>query len=68
MLEVHKMKTIQATVNTRLLSMACRLFTGTLDGWTIEFLQNARRAGATEVHITNKDEFVTVRDNGPTRV
>ena len=58
------MKTIQARVNTRLLSKASRLFTGTLEGRTIEVLQNARRAGATEVHITNKDGFVTVRDNG----
>ena len=58
------MRTIQATVNTRLLSKASRLFTGTLEGRTIEVLQNARRAGATEVHITNKDGFVTVRDNG----
>ena len=58
------MRTIQATVNTRLLSKASRLFTGTLSGRIIEILQNARRAGATEVHITNADGVVTVRDNG----
>jgi len=58
------MQTIQAKVNTRLLSKADRLFTGTLDGRIIEILQNARRAGATEVNITNKEGTVTVCDNG----
>ena len=58
------MKTIHARVNTRLLSKASRLFTGTLEGRVIEILQNARRAGATEVHIINKDGFITVCDNG----
>jgi len=58
------METIQAKVNQRLLSKADRLFTGTLDGRIIEILQNSRRAGATEVTITNKDGLVTVRDNG----
>ena len=55
---------IHAKVSTRLLSKADRLFTGTLDGRIIEVLQNARRAGATEVTITSKDGLVTVRDNG----
>ncbi|HNQ22571.1 MAG TPA: ATP-binding protein [Phycisphaerae bacterium] len=58
------MQTIQATVNTRLLTKADRLFTGTLDGRIIELLQNARRAGATKVTITNEDGWVTVKDNG----
>ncbi len=58
------MQTIQAQVSKRLLSKADRLFTGTLDGRIIEVLQNARRAGATEVTITNQDGLVTVRDNG----
>jgi hypothetical protein len=58
------METIQATVNPRLLTKANRLFTGTLEGRIIEILQNARRAGATEVEITNQDGCVTVRDNG----
>jgi len=58
------METIQATVSKRLLSKASRLFTGTLDGRIIEILQNARRAGATEVTITNEKGLVTVRDNG----
>ncbi len=58
------MGTIQATVNIRLLSKATRLFTGTLGGRVVEVLQNARRAGATEVAITNEDGSVTVRDNG----
>ena len=58
------MEVIQAKVHERLLSKAERLFTGTLDGRIIEILQNARRAGATEVHIINSDGHVTVRDNG----
>ena len=58
------MQTIQAKVSKRLLSKADRLFTGTLDGRIIEILQNARRAGATEVTITNEKGLVTVRDNG----
>jgi len=58
------METIQAKVSKRLLSKADRLFTGTLDGRIIEILQNARRAGATEVTITNERGLVTVRDNG----
>jgi len=58
------MQTIQAMVNPRLLTKANRLFTGTLKGRIIEILQNARRAGATKVEIANKDELVTVKDNG----
>jgi hypothetical protein len=58
------METIQATVNPRLLAKANRLFTGTLQGRVIEILQNARRARATTVEITNTDGFVIVKDNG----
>ena len=58
------MQTIQAKVSERLLTKASRLFTGTLDGRIIEILQNARRAGATEVRISNKDGLITVQDNG----
>lgn len=58
------MDTIKARVNPRLLSKADRLFTGTLAGRIIEILQNARRAGATEVHIANYEGSVTIRDNG----
>lgn len=58
------METIQARVNPRLLRKADRLFTGSLDGRIIEILQNARRANATRVEITNADGRVTVRDNG----
>lgn len=58
------MTTIQATVNPRLLEKASRLFTGTLQGRIVEILQNARRAGATKVKITNEHGAVTVRDNG----
>lgn len=58
------METIQAKVSERLLTKASRLFTGTLEGRVIEILQNARRAGATEVRISNMDGLITVRDNG----
>jgi len=58
------MKTIQACVDPRLLKKADRLFTGSLDGRICEILQNARRAHATRVEITNEDGRVTVRDNG----
>jgi hypothetical protein len=57
-------ETICAKVNPRLLTKADRLFTGTAEGRVIEILQNARRAGATEVRIINKDGFVTIEDNG----
>jgi hypothetical protein len=58
------MQVIKACVSERLLQKANRLFTGTLDGRIIEILQNARRAGATEVRISNKDGLITVKDNG----
>jgi hypothetical protein len=58
------METIQAKVSKKLLPKASRLFTGTLDGRVIEILQNSRRAGATEVQISNKDGLITVADNG----
>ena len=54
------METIQARVSKQLLAKASRLFTGTLDGRIIEILQNARRAGASEVLITSEDGKVTV--------
>ena len=57
-------QTICAKVSSRLLTKADRLFTGTIEGRIIELLQNARRAGATEVRITSKNNNVTVEDNG----
>ena len=57
-------QTICAKVNPRLLTKASRLFSGSLEGRIIEILQNARRAGASEVRISNKDNTVTVQDNG----
>lgn len=56
--------TIQAQVNPRLLTKASRLFTGSLRGRITEILQNARRAGATQVNITNTNGRVTVHDDG----
>ena len=58
------MNTIRANVSRRLLSKASRLFTGSLRGRVIEILQNARRAGATRVEITNQKGDVKVHDNG----
>ena len=58
------MERIMAAVNPRLLSKASRLFTGSLDGRITEILQNARRAGATRVEITNQDGWVKIHDNG----
>ena len=58
------MNSIRAQVNTRLLTKASRLFTGTLAGRIVEILQNARRAGARHVVITNREGQVTVRDDG----
>ena len=58
------MQTIKAQVSQKLLSKATRMFTGTLSGRIIEILQNARRASATEVRITNHKGSVTVHDNG----
>jgi hypothetical protein len=55
---------ICAKVSARLLTKADRLFTGTIEGRIIELLQNARRAGATQVRITNKNSLITVEDNG----
>lgn len=58
------MDVIQAKVDSRLLSKADRLFTGSVDGRIIEILQNGRRAGATAVHIINSEGQVSVHDNG----
>ncbi len=57
-------QTICAKVSPKLLTKASRLFTGSMEGRIIEILQNARRAGATEVLISNKDGEITVADNG----
>jgi hypothetical protein len=60
-----KEQTICAKVSPKLLTKADRLFTGTIEGRIIELLQNARRAGATEVRITNRNNnLVMVEDNG----
>jgi hypothetical protein len=60
-----KEQTICAKVSPKLLTKADRLFTGTIEGRIIELLQNARRAGATEVRITNRNNnLVMIEDNG----
>ena len=68
------MTMISARVDQRILQKADRFFTGTTQGRIIELLQNARRAGATYVEITNAERIdvkgkpttaiVSVRDNG----
>ena len=59
------METIRACVCEKLLQKADRLFTGTMDGRIVELLQNARRAGATKVNISNeKDGYIAITDNG----
>lgn len=59
------METIRACVCEKLLQKADRLFTGTIDGRIIELLQNARRAGATKVNISNQEDGnITITDNG----
>ena len=55
---------IRPTVNAKILKKADRLFTGSLDGRITEVIQNARRAGATSVSISNWDGKITVQDNG----
>ena len=63
---------VQAKVSARLLQKADRLFAGSVTGRIVELLQNARRAGATEVEITTQDLGeapkkvfeITVVDNG----
>ena len=58
------MQHITPKVSTRLLEKVDRLFTGTLNGRITEVMQNARRAGATKVAVTNECGTVTVHDNG----
>lgn len=60
---------ISAQVSSRLLETVSRMFSGTVKGRITELLQNARRAGATKVHIKNTFlrpgvYTVTVEDNG----
>jgi len=55
---------VKAKVNKKLLAKVDRLFTGKRNRRIIEILQNARRAGATRVEITNDNGWVTARDNG----
>ena len=55
---------IRPTVNAKILKKADRLFTGSLEGRITEVIQNARRAGATSVSISNWDGKITVQDNG----
>ena len=46
------MQTIQAHVSARILSKAGRLFTNRTSQILIELLQNARRAGASQITVT----------------
>jgi Histidine kinase-, DNA gyrase B-, and HSP90-like ATPase len=62
---------IRGTVNSGILEKADRLFRNDDHGIWIEILQNARRAGATEVEVSINDERpninhcrIAVQDNG----
>jgi hypothetical protein len=60
---------LKARVSEKILKKASRLFTGTPYGEIVELLQNARRAGATEVTIARVDNgdgtwTITFHDNG----
>jgi hypothetical protein len=62
------MSTIQACVSSKVLSKADRLFSNKLSDVFIELLQNARRAGATQVCVATEDipqgTRITFADNG----
>lgn len=58
---------IQAKISNNMLNKVTRLFNASLDDILTELLQNARRAGATAVHLTlNTDDqpTLTLTDNG----
>jgi hypothetical protein len=64
-------QTVRGTVNPALLTKADRLFLNDDRGIFVELLQNARRAGATAVHVSIEDipcesgtARITVLDNG----
>ena len=66
---MNKLKPFRATVSDRLLEKAPRFFDGTFDDIFAELFQNARRAGATCVHVdtTPCDDgggVLTIRDDG----
>ncbi len=64
------MQTIQAHVSARILSKAGRLFTNRTSQILIELLQNARRAGASQITVTTSPTsnpaatVITFTDNG----
>jgi len=53
---------IQARVSDRILKKADSFFTGSVRGRITELLQNARRAGATRVEITQSENWVQQED------
>ena len=58
-------ETIIARVDANAISAASRFFDATLRDILTELLQNARRAGATEIEITEDRERISVFDDGP---
>ncbi|MBI0533024.1 ATP-binding protein [Sphingomonas sp. TX0522] len=65
---MHLPSTIRATVSPTIITKVGRLFNGTVDDVFAELLQNARRAGASQVEIATLDlagqSVLAIGDNG----
>ncbi len=60
-----KTTAITASLDAKLLANADRYFTADLPTLVDELVQNARRAGATEIRFTREKNALLVEDNGP---
>lgn len=54
-----------ANVSDQAMGKVSRLFNASMEDIFNELLQNARRAGATEIRVTTDPSFVTIQDDGP---
>ncbi|MEM9804028.1 MAG: ATP-binding protein [Cyanobacteria bacterium P01_D01_bin.56] len=61
-------QTIQAKISPKMLDKVTRLFDASIDEILTELFQNARRAGATAIHLNinfdEKEPILTIRDDG----
>ena len=57
-------RTVTARIDTAAMNKVTRFFNASTDAIIGEMLQNARRAGATEVRITTHDNQITIEDDG----